>query len=122
MSPAEPIKPASRQWRCATCGISVHALHCPGCGEKMVEAKDLTFTGLMSQVFQTVTSVDGRLLRSLRVLVTRRARGGHRGGRAGLSIPDLSGDPVLHLEAHVEEPTQSEREHHDHAEEQPGHR
>ena len=71
MSPSESTKLATRQWRCATCGINVHALHCPGCGEKMVEAKDLTFIGLMSQAFQTLTSVDSRLLRSLRVLVAR---------------------------------------------------
>jgi Protein of unknown function (DUF3667) len=71
MSPSESTKLAPRQWRCPTCGINVNAQHCPGCGEKVLEAKDLTFMGLMSQVFQTVTSVDGRLLRSLRVLVTR---------------------------------------------------
>src|SRR4030095_674608 len=43
----------------------------PSCGEKMLEGKDLTFMGLVGQVFQTVTSVDSRLLRSLRVLMTR---------------------------------------------------
>jgi len=45
--------------------------HCPSCGEKKLEDKDLTFMGLVAQVFQTVTSVDSRLLRSLRVLMTR---------------------------------------------------
>jgi hypothetical protein len=71
MSPAESTESATRQWRCATCGISVNTRHCPGCGEKVVESKDLTFLGLMTQVFQNITSVDSRLLRSLRVLMTR---------------------------------------------------
>ena len=71
MSPSESTQPAIRPWTCATCGVSVSTLHCPGCGEKAVEAKDLTFMGLMGQVLQTVTSVDRRLLRSLRTLVVR---------------------------------------------------
>jgi Protein of unknown function (DUF3667) len=71
MSPAEPTKLATQQWRCATCAVSVSTPHCPSCGEKRLEGKDLTFMGLIGQVFQTVTSVDSRLLRSLRVLMTR---------------------------------------------------
>src|SRR4029450_7973721 len=43
----------------------------PSCRDKKLEGKDLTFMGLIGQVFQTVTSVDSRLLRSLRVLMTR---------------------------------------------------
>jgi hypothetical protein len=58
-------------WTCATCGIGVDTLHCPGCGEKALEARDLTFMGLMSQVLQNLSSLDSRLLRSLRVLMTR---------------------------------------------------
>jgi hypothetical protein len=71
MSPSESTKPAGRQWLCPTCGINVNAQHCPGCGEKVLEAGDLTFMGLMGQVLQNVTSLDSRLLRSLRVLATR---------------------------------------------------
>jgi hypothetical protein len=71
MSPAESTKLATRRWLCATCRLSVSTLHCPGCGEKALEGKDLTFMGLMSQVFQSLTSVDSRLLRSLRVLIAR---------------------------------------------------
>lgn len=71
MSPAEPTQLATRQWRCATCGVNVSTPHCPSCGEKRLEGRDLTFVGLIGQVFQTVTSVDSRLLRSLRVLMTR---------------------------------------------------
>src|SRR4026207_911658 len=71
MSTPESTKLATRQWRCPTCGIDVNAQHCPDCGERVLQAKDLTFMGLMGQVLQTVTSVDSRLLRSLRVLITR---------------------------------------------------
>jgi len=69
--PTQAPTVAKRAWMCATCGIHVDTLHCPGCGEKALEAKDLTFTGLMSQVFQSLSSLDSRLLRSLRVLMTR---------------------------------------------------
>lgn len=58
-------------WTCATCGVDVNTLHCPSCGEKRLEGKDLTFMGLMSQVFQSLSSIDSRLLRSLRVLAMR---------------------------------------------------
>ena len=71
MSTPESTKLATRQWHCPTCGIDVSAQHCPDCGERVLQAKDLTFMGLMGQVLQTVTSVDSRLLRSLRVLITR---------------------------------------------------
>ena len=63
MSPAEPTKLATRQWRCATCGVNVSTPHCPSCGEKRLEGKDLTFMGLIGQVFQAVTSVAPRQLR-----------------------------------------------------------
>jgi hypothetical protein len=58
-------------WTCATCGVDVDTPHCPSCGEKRLEGKDLTFMGLMGQVFQSLSSIDSRLLRSLRVLATR---------------------------------------------------
>ena len=64
------VRTDNRTWDlCATCGIRVDTLHCPGCGEKALEARDLTFMGLMSQVFQSLSSLDSRLLRSLRVLI-----------------------------------------------------
>lgn len=71
MTPSESPQLPTRRWTCATCGVNVDTLHCPCCGEKVLEAKDLTFMGLMSQVFQSLSSVDSRLLRSLRVLSTR---------------------------------------------------
>jgi len=52
-------------WTCATCGVDVDTPHCPSCGEKRLEGKDLTFMGLMGQVFQSLSSIDSRLLTSL---------------------------------------------------------
>jgi hypothetical protein len=69
--PTQPPKTPKQAWTCATCGIGVDTLHCRSCGEKALEAKDLTFMGLMSQVFQSLSSLDSRLLRSLRALMTR---------------------------------------------------
>jgi len=60
-----------KQWVCPTCGTGVDSLHCPACGEKALQPKDLTFLGLMTQAFHTLSSIDSRLLRSLKVLTTR---------------------------------------------------
>ena len=56
---------------CPACHTTATTLYCPACGEKSLQPKDLTFMGLMGQVFQGLSSVDSRLLRSLRVLITR---------------------------------------------------
>jgi hypothetical protein len=61
----------SKPWVCPTCKTDVETLHCPGCGEKALQPKDLTFMGLMTQVFHTLSSIDSRLLHSLKVLVSR---------------------------------------------------
>ena len=58
-------------WVCPTCKTGVETLHCPGCGEKALQPKDLTFVGLMTQVVHGLSSIDSRLLQSLKVLLTR---------------------------------------------------
>jgi hypothetical protein len=58
-------------WACPTCKTSVATLHCPSCGERALQPGDLTFLGLMTQVFHTLSSIDSRLLRSLKVLIIR---------------------------------------------------
>jgi hypothetical protein len=58
-------------WVCPTCKTGVATLHCPICGEKVLQPKDLTFMGLMTQVLHGLSSVDSRLLHSLKVLLTR---------------------------------------------------
>ncbi|HKS53694.1 MAG TPA: DUF3667 domain-containing protein [Steroidobacteraceae bacterium] len=60
-----------RQWVCPTCGTGVESLYCPACGEKALQPKDLTFLGLMTQIFHNLSSIDSRLLHSLRDLIIR---------------------------------------------------
>jgi Protein of unknown function (DUF3667) len=67
----DAAKPALQPWSCPTCEAAVRTLHCASCGEKALLPRDLTFVGLMGQLFQSLSSVDSRLLSSLRVLLTR---------------------------------------------------
>jgi len=57
-------------WTCPTCAIPVSTAFCPGCGESPPRARDLTLRGLVQQTVQAFTSIDGRLVRSLRSLLT----------------------------------------------------
>ena len=45
--------------------------YCPACGESPPSSRDLTLRGLFHQLFHAFSSIDGRLLRSFRCLVTR---------------------------------------------------
>ena len=62
---------ASETWTCPTCGRTIATLYCPSCGERSRDPRELTLRGLLDQAFEAFTSIDGKLLRSLRVLVTR---------------------------------------------------
>jgi hypothetical protein len=68
---SESPKVATQPWTCPTCRVSVDTLHCPTCGEKALQPKDLTFLGLMAHGFHSLSSIDSRLLQSLKVLVIR---------------------------------------------------
>ena len=59
-----------KPWVCPTCRTSVDTSYCPTCGEKALQPGDLTFFGLMGQVFHALSSIDSRLLHSLEMLVT----------------------------------------------------
>src|SRR5678815_1499237 len=54
-------------WTCPTCRVAVATPYCPGCGERRLQARDLTLRGLLHQVLQSFTNLDARLLRSLRL-------------------------------------------------------
>jgi Protein of unknown function (DUF3667) len=56
-------------WTCPTCASTVSTPYCPSCGECPVRDRELTFRGLVEQVAQAFTSIDGRLLRSVRRLI-----------------------------------------------------
>lgn len=59
------------KWMCPTCEKQVETPYCPACGERRVEARELTLRALAYQLFNATTSIDGRLFSSLRQLVTR---------------------------------------------------
>jgi len=62
---------APAPWTCPSCAVVVATPYCSGCGERPVLPRDVTLRGLLHQLFQAISSIDGRLLRSLRALVTR---------------------------------------------------
>jgi Protein of unknown function (DUF3667) len=61
---------ATESWTCPTCRRATATPYCPTCGERPRNPRELTLLGLMGQAFEALTSVDGRLLRSFRCLVT----------------------------------------------------
>ena len=58
-------------WICPNCGRPVLTAFCPACGESRLDPKDLTLKGLLNQIFNALSAVDGRLLRSFRMLLWR---------------------------------------------------
>jgi hypothetical protein len=58
-------------WSCPTCDTTVSTPYCPECGERPLRARELTFRGLLGQLMEALTTVDGRLLRTFRCLVSR---------------------------------------------------
>jgi hypothetical protein len=58
-------------WTCPSCRAAVTTPYCPTCGERPLRARELTLRGLLDQLFESLTNIDGRLLRSVRCLVTR---------------------------------------------------
>jgi hypothetical protein len=61
----------SERWTCPTCNSPVSTSYCPSCGERPLRTYDLTFRGLLSQVAQACTNIDGPLIRSFRCLTAR---------------------------------------------------
>ena len=58
-------------WTCPNCGAALDTHFCPSCGERSLDERELTVRGLADQIFEALTSVDGRLLRSFVGLVRR---------------------------------------------------
>ncbi len=56
-------------WTCPTCERAVSTPFCPICGERPLHARDLSLRGLFGQVMKSISSVDGRVIRSIRTLV-----------------------------------------------------
>ncbi len=58
----------NQSWTCPTCDAAVDSVYCPTCGERPLQARDLTLRGLFEQIFHALTSIDSRLVRSVRCL------------------------------------------------------
>ena len=63
--------PEAATWSCPTCRRDIATAFCPSCGETAVDRRDLTLRGLARQAFETFVAVDGKLMRSFRMLLRR---------------------------------------------------
>jgi hypothetical protein len=62
---------ATMPWTCPSCHDSIRSPYCPRCGERPLRPGELTLRGLVEQALEALTSIDGRVLRSFRALITR---------------------------------------------------
>lgn len=60
----------STTWTCPTCEVRRKARFCASCGEERRRPRDLTVTDLTSRFVENVSSIDGKLLRSFRSILT----------------------------------------------------
>jgi len=60
-----------RKWTCPSCGRNRATAFCPSCGEEPLRPRDLTLPDLVRQFLKAFSSVDGKLVRSVRALLTR---------------------------------------------------
>jgi hypothetical protein len=63
--------PEAATWNCPTCRRDIGTAFCPSCGETAVDRRDLTLRGLARQAFEIFFAVDGKLMRSFRLLLRR---------------------------------------------------
>jgi len=54
---------------CGNCGAKLQGAYCSACGQKRLDARDRTLSHLLAEAFRQVTEIDGKLLRSLRLLL-----------------------------------------------------
>lgn len=57
-------------WTCPSCKNTISSAFCAACGEQLRDPRDLTWRGLAALTFQAFSPVDGKVLRSFRVLLT----------------------------------------------------
>jgi len=58
-------------WTCPACKLDVATPFCPRCGERALQPRHLELRGLAGALVHELTSIDGRLLRSLWSLLRR---------------------------------------------------
>jgi hypothetical protein len=61
--------PAQEPWTCPNCHVEIPTPFCPACGERPLRPLDLTLRSLLAKLVHVLTSIDGRLLRTLGVLL-----------------------------------------------------
>ncbi len=59
------------EWTCPTCRTPVPTPFCPRCGEGPLEPLDLTLPGVCRKILHALTSIDARVIRTTRRLVTQ---------------------------------------------------
>lgn len=59
----------AQPWQCPTCRETVFSAFCPRCGERPVGPPDFTLRGISAQLLKAIGGIDGRLVRSLRLLI-----------------------------------------------------
>ncbi|WP_062632317.1 DUF3667 domain-containing protein [Caballeronia arationis] len=65
---------ATEPWTCPTCAIRVATPFCPQCGESPVRPPDLTLRGIGTKLLHAATSIDGKLVRTLWLLLRHPGR------------------------------------------------
>lgn len=60
-----------RKWSCPSCGRTRATAFCPSCGEEPLRPRDLTVRDMSGQFLRQFSSLDARLARSFRALLTR---------------------------------------------------
>lgn len=56
-------------WNCPSCQRTITSAFCPGCGERPLGPPDFTLKGILGQLAKALGGIDGRVLRSLRLLL-----------------------------------------------------
>jgi hypothetical protein len=68
--PQQQPESAAAQEPCANCGVPLFGDYCHGCGEKRVDARDISVKHFVSEAAQELTSVEhSKLFRTLRALL-----------------------------------------------------
>jgi hypothetical protein len=57
------------QWNCGKCHHPVGTQYCPDCGEARIQPIDLSLKHLLVEVYRSISSVDSKLLRTIRALM-----------------------------------------------------
>ena len=56
-------------WTCPTCKRGISTAFCPTCGETAIDRRDLSLRGFARQAFESFVAIDGKLMRSFRMLL-----------------------------------------------------